>query len=115
VSLRILIVDDDASSRKVLQRLLTREGHAAEECESAAHGLERLRSAEWDVLITDLVMPEMGGLELIGVARVHRPALRCFIMSGHLRVEGLPDDVVWIQKPLDVDWLLDALEASAPL
>lgn len=113
MSQRILIVDDDESTRQVLGRLLAGEGYLTETCESAVKALQLLLSGEYDVLLTDLLMDDMTGLELVRASREVSPALRRIIMTGHPRTEGAGADVEWIAKPIDVDQLLALL--AAPL
>jgi DNA-binding NtrC family response regulator len=111
VSTRILVVDDDASTRQVIARVLSREGYSVEDCGSPAEALARLGSATFDVLLTDFVMPGGSGLDLITEAtRLHR-ALRCVIMSGHLRSDETPSSIPWVEKPIDIEKLLSAIGA----
>jgi CheY-like chemotaxis protein len=107
--LRILVVDDDKGSRMVLQMLLEEEGHEAVACESAARALEELRTSSYDVLMTDLVMPGVGGLELAHQARSANAALHVMIVSGHPRGRDVPEDIGWIKKPLRFEDLLEQL------
>ena len=109
--LRILVVDDDKGSRMVLQMLLEKEeGHEAVACESAARALEELRTSSYDVLMTDSVMPGVGGLELARQARSANAALHVMIgertserprCSGGHRVDQ--------KKPLRFEDLLEQL------
>ncbi len=109
MAVRILVVDDDASTLKVLQSILGAEGFAVEVSKTPSHALALVEQGPFDVLLTDLVMAEMGGLELIEAARLVQPELRCYLMSGHSRRADIPAHVRWIDKPLDVDVVLDAI------
>ena len=106
-ALRILLVEDDHNTRKCLVELLTDEGHAVDACAQADAALTRLAGAMYDVLVTDLVMPGMTGLELIGAARTRQPSLPCFIMTGQ-EPQDVPG-VAWIIKPIDFHQLLESL------
>ncbi len=109
---RVLIVDDDAPTRSVLIKVLRAEGCDATGTGSGAEALELLRAAPYDVLVTDQVMPEMTGFELISASRTLDYPLRRIIISGAQRPEHtLPDDVAWLTKPLDADLLLEAIRA----
>lgn len=112
VKVSILVVDDDATTIDILSCLLLLEGYAVEACDSADQALGRVRERAYDVLLTDLVMPEMSGRELIDAARVYRPTMRCVIMSGHADDRAGESDVAWVTKPLDLDQLLTTLRAS---
>ena len=109
MSTRILVVDDDENTRKVLRRFLVSDGHIADACAGGTEALERLHANHYDVLLTDLVMPGMGGVALVDAARAIHPALRCLIMTGHAPIEGMTNDVAWVAKPIDIDQLLTTL------
>jgi two-component system, cell cycle response regulator CpdR len=105
MKLRVLIVDDDDNTRMVIGRLLSRKGHTVDDCASAASALEHMRAAHYDVLETDLVMPVMNGVELTKAARELQPGVRCVITSGYRRTEGVPEEVAWLRKPIDIEQL----------
>jgi CheY-like chemotaxis protein len=106
MKLRVLVVDDDDNSRMVIGRLLSSKGHTVDECASAASALEHLSAVHYDVLVTDLVMPVMNGVELTRAARELQPGMRCVITSGYRRTEGLPEEVAWLRKPIDIEQLV---------
>ncbi len=106
---RLLIVDDDPSTRTVLTHLLTSEGFSVEAFSTAEDALVRLRATEAELLLTDLVLPGMSGLELVAEAKRILPDLRCFVMSGLARAPEAPLDLPWVLKPIDVDLLLAVL------
>jgi len=61
----ILVVDDNASNRDVLERRLTREGHRVETAATGASALERAAAEQFDLILLDLIMPEMSGFEVL--------------------------------------------------
>ncbi len=83
---RILVVEDDDSVRKLLIRLLTVEGYRAEEADSAAAALEIIRSDPPDLVITDLLMPDTDGLELIMRIRRSGASLKIIAISAGGRI-----------------------------
>lgn len=109
--LRIVVVDDDQNTLSVLRRLLHAEGFEVEVRDHPAAALALIETTPFDILLTDLVMADMSGLELVAAARGLRPGLRCCVMSGHA-THALAEDLRWLKKPLDFDELLDALETS---
>ena len=113
MTLRILLVDDDDTTLKVVSRFLAHEGHVVQVSSGGAAALELLRAEPFDVLLTDLVMPMMSGLELAVAARQLRPALRVVVMSGQARTADAAEHIVWLEKPIDIDQLL-ALMVTAP-
>ena len=81
---RVLVVDDDPLMRKVLTRRVERLGHTVREAEHGREALEILRAETIDLVLTDLRMPEIGGLELLECLKGD-PALRdipAIIVSG---------------------------------
>jgi len=62
---RILVVDDNAANRDVLERRLTREGHQVVSAANGASALELTAMQEFDLILLDLIMPEMSGFELL--------------------------------------------------
>lgn len=116
---RILVVDDDKRIRALIRRGLKKLGHEVVEAGDGAAALERLRADPVDLLITDLYMPGMEGLELIQKVRAAWPELGIIAISGgtaDTKFDFLPvadslgaDDV--LAKPLDLDRLRDLVDA----
>lgn len=79
---RILIVDDDAAVRRALRRLLEREGHRVNEAENGQVGLHRLGESPVDLVMADLFMPVMDGLEFISKLQQEYPGTKVLAMSG---------------------------------
>ena len=61
----VLVVDDDAMNRMLLRRSLERQGHAVSVAVDGREALELARSASFDIVLLDIVMPEMDGFELL--------------------------------------------------
>ncbi|HVU00789.1 MAG TPA: response regulator [Polyangiaceae bacterium] len=106
---RILVVDDDPATLDVLERVLTAEGFFVDRYENSEAALERLESERYDVLLTDFLMPVVTGKDLVQAATRLPSSPRCLVMSGMDPDDGLPDDVTWVCKPLDIDALLRKL------
>ncbi len=114
---RILIIDDDERILRSLERILSGEGY---EVGTAANGRLAMKAFEAhpaDLVITDVNMPEMDGLEVIMSFRERRPDIPVIAISGGgaLSKELLLDNaevlgaVTSIQKPFDMDELLAAV------
>jgi len=78
----ILVADDDRAIRTVLSQALGREGHEVRVTGNAATLWKWVREGEGDLVITDVVMPDENGLELIPRIRKQRPNLRIIVMSA---------------------------------
>src|SRR5437660_7003746 len=66
---RVLVADDDAAIRLVLRHRLEAAGFAVEEATDSQSALEALRSGRFDVALLDIIMPGIGGLEVLSIAR----------------------------------------------
>jgi two-component system nitrogen regulation response regulator GlnG len=110
-SLRVWLVDDDASIRWVLERALRNGGMTPRAFETADQALVALRG-EWpDVLMTDIRMPGQSGLELLEQIRVAQPALPVIVMTAHSDFENAMaaykgGAFEYLPKPFDIDQAL---------
>jgi len=84
---RILVVDDEASNREVLARILVREGYAVEQADDGRQALDRLRAGDVELVLTDLKMPGMDGLELLRAARALGQDVELIVMTAYGTVE----------------------------
>lgn len=88
---RILVIDDDHAIRSVVTLLLERNGHQIVVAENGRRGLKILETDEFDLLILDIFMPEMDGLEAIRLVRQIRPVMPILVMSGGAQIGAMPD------------------------
>jgi len=115
----VLLVEDEPALRRLASRMLERQGYRVLE---ASDGGEALALAEQspdpiDALVTDVVMPRMGGVELARRLRAERPSLGLVFMSGYPEdrgrgAEGLPERAVLLEKPFRSDALLAKLREA---
>src|SRR4051812_29761065 len=117
-SLRVWLVDDDASIRWVLERALRNGGMAPRAFEAAEPALDALRRESPDVLITDIRMPGQSGLDLLKKIRDARPALPVIVMTAHSDLgnavsayEGGAFE--YLPKPFDIDQAVDLVRRAA--
>jgi two-component system response regulator AtoC len=104
---RILIVDDEPSIRRVLAAHLQRDGYRVHDAEDGAQAIERLEAQPYQLLITDLQMPRVGGLELLAWCREQLPAVPVIIITAfgtvHSAVEAIKLGAHdYITKPFDL-------------
>ena len=78
----ILVVDDDPVLRRLVTLALERAGHTVLACENGRQAIQYLGQGHTDLLITDIIMPEMDGVETVRAARRLRPDLPILAMSG---------------------------------
>lgn len=79
---RILLIDDNLEVRRSLARLLTYDGHSVRVAEDGAEGLRLLELEEVDLVVTDVLMPHIDGLEFLRQLRRMKSRLPVIVMSG---------------------------------
>ncbi len=106
---RVLLVDDEPQIRSLLRSLLSRQGYEVTE---AADGVEALSLCEqgssFDLLLTDVIMPRMDGVQLSEKVAALLPAIRVLFMSGRCEVEKVATQVTqfgfgFIKKPFQIE------------
>ena len=84
--IRILLAEDDTSMREYLQRALQRVGYEVESVGCGTEAMPLLEAGKYDLLLTDIVMPEMDGIELAQKASAIDPAIRVMFITGFAAV-----------------------------
>lgn len=107
---RVLVVDDEPYALEALEELLTGFGYAVTACDGPDGALAALERERFDVLLTDVIMPGISGLDLAKAVERTCPGLAIVLMSGFLP-DGGERREAWhfLRKPLDVAQLSDVL------
>lgn len=114
----ILVVDDNELVRLELAEFLRKRGLAVTEASTGDHGVRVARQSAPDIIITDLIMPDLDGIEEIKQLRVELPKAKIFAMSGGARrrnfdllklASKIGADAVF-EKPLNMRNVLNAIE-----
>jgi DNA-binding response OmpR family regulator len=84
---RILLVDDEANIRLTLGTLLRRDGYAISFAESGEAALQLIDQQKFDLLVVDLNLPGIGGMEVVAAARQYQPDLAIIVLTGHSSVD----------------------------
>ena len=110
----ILIIDDEKAIRKTLAEILSYEGYKIEEATDGEDGLKKFSSTTFDVVLCDVKMPKMDGLEFLEKAREINPDVPIVVISGHGNIETAVEAVKkgafdYISKPPDLNRLLITL------
>lgn len=116
----LLLVDDDAAFRSMLRRALQRRGHDVIEAAEGGAALRALSGATVDLVITDIIMPDMEGIETIRALRQTHPELKIIAISGggRMKPEGYLEMAKAfgafrvLSKPFDNEQLFAAIEAA---
>ncbi|MEL6059660.1 MULTISPECIES: response regulator [unclassified Methylobacterium] len=108
---RVLIVDDDPQVRHVTASFLTGFGHSATEVGDGEAALQHLRHDRCDIVVADLAMPGMSGVELAAAIRERSPGLPVLILTGHADAMQIPEDLPVLAKPFRSADLADRVAA----
>ena len=107
----ILLIDDEKSIRNVLKDILQHEGYRIEEAADGEQGLQKLAAQPFDLVLCDIKMPKMDGLEVLQQIMQLQPDVPVIMISGHGTIETAVDAVKkgafdFIAKPPDLNRLL---------
>jgi hypothetical protein len=110
----VLVVDDEAGFRSLLQKILSGVGYAVLEASDGEEALQVVRACNLDLVLTDLSMPVQDGLETIKILRQERPELKIIAVSGRfgaefLRTAELLGARASLTKPIRPDELLETV------
>ncbi|TDX12181.1 sigma-54-dependent transcriptional regulator [Flavobacterium sp. S87F.05.LMB.W.Kidney.N] len=113
---KILIIEDEAAIRRVLVKILSEENdsYQVEEAEDGAAGLEKIKNNDYDLVLCDIKMPKMDGVEVLEEVKKIKPEIPMVMISGHGDMEtaihtmrlGAFD---YISKPPDLNRLLNTV------
>jgi DNA-binding NtrC family response regulator len=107
----ILIIDDEKAIRYALREILEHEGHKVEEAEDGAAGLDKAKKGKFDLVLCDIKMPRMDGIEVLEKLQAHSEELPVVMISGHGTIDTAVDALKkgafdFIQKPPDINRIL---------
>ena len=108
---KILLVDDEASIRMALKEILEYESHTVIESPDAVAGLKALSQETFDLVITDIKMPKVDGLEFLQQIKEHGHEMPVVMITGHGTIDTAVESIKkgafdFIQKPLDLNRVL---------
>ena len=108
---KILVIDDERSIRNTLKDILEYEKYEVDLAEDGNKGLEMIRAAEYDIVLCDIKMPGLDGIEVLERMVVLAPDTPVVMISGHGNIDTAVDSIKkgaydYIEKPLDLNRLL---------
>jgi DNA-binding NtrC family response regulator len=114
---RVLVVDDERHQRDILQMILESEGYEAVTAGNGRQALSALGEGEFDVVLTDLKMPDLNGIALLEEVLKHQRGLSVVLMTAHGSIDSAVEAMRkgafdYLTKPLDRDQLLLGLRRA---
>ncbi len=108
---RILVIDDERSIRNTLKDILEYEKYEVDLAEDGVKGIELVRATDYDIILCDIKMPGMDGLEVLQVLQDMKPDIPVVMISGHGNIDTAVESIKhgaydFIEKPLDLNRLL---------
>jgi EAL domain-containing protein (putative c-di-GMP-specific phosphodiesterase class I) len=119
-SIRVLIVDDDAAVAHAYERSLVGRGMQVETAVNGKQAADRLKTATFDVVVSDISMPEMTGIQFLQAVRVHDLDVPVILMTGAPSVESAVAAVndgafCYLTKPIGLAQLVETVQRAAKL
>ena len=114
---RILIVEDDRNTLSGLMEILTQEGYEVNGVDSPKKALKSLKNETFEILLTDLKMPDMSGMELYERSLAIAPEMKTIVMTAYSSVKDAVEAMKrgvyeYLTKPLDLDELFVIVEKA---
>jgi len=116
---KILVIEDEAAIRRVLVKILSEESNAyqVEEAEDGLIGIEKIRKDDYDLVLCDIKMPKMDGVEVLEAVKKLKPEIPMVMISGHGDLDTAVNTMRlgafdYISKPPDLNRLLNTVRIA---
>lgn len=114
---RILVIDDEDIVRTSCNRSLTPEGYEVKMARNGIDGMKMLENEKFDLVLTDLKMPDMDGIEVLRRIKVEWPQVEVIIITGYQTVDTAVKSIKlgaydYIEKPFTPDALIAAVKKA---
>ena len=112
---KLLIVDDEMGIVEEVKDFLTEEGYEVHSADTGSEGIKRLKEVKPDLIILDMKLPDMSGIDVLRVCKQECPECKVIVNTGYVdqklidEAEELGRDV-FLQKPFDLERLLGEIE-----
>ncbi len=112
---RVLVVDDEEMARENIERVILKEGHIVQTASNGVEALEKVKLQEFDLIITDLKMDQMNGIQLTENIKKAAPRTEIMLVTGHATVDSAVDAFTkgaayYLPKPYKLDELRSAVK-----
>jgi CheY-like chemotaxis protein len=117
---RMLVIDDEVAVNNNIRKILAKKGYKADQAASKAEALQKIQDERYALVILDLKMPGVKGLELLAAIRNHQPTAKVIIVTGYASIETAVEGarmgaVGYVPKPFTPDELRSAAERAVQL
>jgi two-component system nitrogen regulation response regulator NtrX len=116
---KILVIEDEAAIRRVLIKILSEENESyqVEEAEDGLVGIEKVKNDDYDLILCDIKMPKMDGVEVLGAVKKIKPEIPIVMISGHGDLDTAVNTMRlgafdYISKPPDLNRLLNTVRIA---
>lgn len=105
---KILVVDDEVALTKALSKYLTQEGYEVDTAGDGPEAIEKFKTGHFDLLLTDLQMPNMDGVTLVKEIKALNPLVACIVMTGFASIQSAVEATKagafhYVTKPFELD------------
>ena len=113
----VLVVDDEPLILNLVKEILSQEGYQVETAGNGKEALQALQAHPFDVVLTDMMMPDMTGMELVQYLRLHHPDTLVIVFTGYANYEDAVEAVRqgafdYLPKPVQTDTLRHAIRQA---
>jgi len=116
-ALRVAVVDDEPLALKNIRRIVARDGHEVEAFTNPAQALQRMLQSPFHIVMTDIRMPQMSGMELLERIKARFPETQVILFTGYASVDDAVKAIkkgafYYVEKPLTPDKILSVLKRA---
>lgn len=117
---KILIVDDESTICDSVKKILSRKGFSVENTLNATDAIEKIKNEKFDIVITDLMMPQISGMELLELVKKYYPEIDVLVITGYATIESAVQATKlgaldYIQKPFTPNELVERVQKAIEL
>ena len=114
-SLKVLVIDDESVICDACRMVLLERGYAVDHCTTGKAGLLAIKRGVYDVILLDMKLPDIDGMEILDTIRVEMPGTNVIVMTGYSTMSNAVQamklgSVDYLSKPFTDDELIEAVE-----
>jgi len=118
-SLKVLVIDDESVICDACHLVLSENGHTVDSCMTGKTGLLAIERGAYDVILLDMKLPDVDGMEILKIVKEKKPAPFMIVMTGYSTMSNAVEAmklgaVDYLAKPFTDDELIEAVEKACP-